>query len=37
MDDSILTPEEKSILEDPTIPDEEKYALIDRAIYRAAI
>lgn len=35
MDDSILTPEETSILEDPTIPDEEKYALIDRAIFRA--
>lgn len=37
MDDSILTPEEIQTLEDPTVPDEEKYALIDRAIYRAAI
>lgn len=36
MDDSILTDDERNLLEDPRIPDKEKFEMIDRAIFRAA-
>lgn len=37
MSDDILTEEEKQMLDDPGISDEEKYEMIDAAIWRAAI
>lgn len=37
MDDSCLTPQEKEMLKDPTISDQEKYEIIDQAIWRMAL
>jgi len=37
MDDSCLTPQEKEMLKDPTISDQEKYEIIDQAIWRIAL
>ena len=37
MDDSCLTEQEKEMLNDPTISDQEKYEIINQAIWRMAL
>lgn len=37
MDDSCLTQQEKEMINDPTISDQEKSEIIDQAIWRMAL